>query len=181
MAATLDQIAGFLEEGEVKHRLDLEKNCIRTGFGTECYRNADGDNGVQLVIRLDEDGEFIKVFAPSAYSYSEGPHKFALFQTLLQISWRTKMIQFEYDKNDGEVRAIIEFPLEDAQLTRKQLMRCVSGIVQILDNYHDEIVAAIEHGKLPEDEEDLMTEFQEFLRQRKGQRSKPSDGSDLPE
>lgn len=181
MATTLNQIADFLKEQDIKHRLDLEKNHIRTGFGTKHYSDKDGDNGVQLVIKLEEDGEFIKVFAPNAYSYPEGPHKFALFQTLLQVSWRTKMIQFEYDKNDGEIRAIIEFPLEDALLTKKQLMRCVLGIVQILDEYHEDIIAAMEHGKLPADEGDLFAEFQEFLRQRKGQRANPSDGSDLPE
>jgi hypothetical protein len=53
---------------------------------------------------------------------------------MLCISWETKMLQWEYDPNDGEIRAIIEFPLEDSSLTEKQFNRCLSGLIQIIDN-----------------------------------------------
>jgi hypothetical protein len=43
------------------------------------------------------------------------------------------MLQWEYDPSDGEIRAIIEFPLEDSILTEKQFYRCLSGLIQIVD------------------------------------------------
>jgi hypothetical protein len=53
---------------------------------------------------------------------------------MLAISWETKMLQWEYDPSDGEIRAIIEFPLEDSMLTERQFNRCLSGLIQIVDN-----------------------------------------------
>jgi hypothetical protein len=53
---------------------------------------------------------------------------------MLSISWETKMLQWEYDPSDGEIRAIIEFPLEDSILTEKQFNRCLHGLIQLVDN-----------------------------------------------
>ena len=92
------------------------------------------DQSLGLVVALLENGEYIKVFAPKAYVVEE--HRAPVFAlACAMIQWKTKMIQFEYDPSDGEVRPIIEFPLEDAELTQKQLLRCVSGIVQLVEEY----------------------------------------------
>jgi hypothetical protein len=166
MATTLEQVAAFMESEGLRFKID--DGVIRTGFQTPHYRDTDGDPGIPLVIRLEEDGEFIKVIAPNLYSYPDGPHKAALFQTLLMTSWDTKMIQYEYDARDGEVRAIIEFPLEDAPLTAKQLMRCLHGIAGLVDESHEKVVAAMENGKVPDTDDgggmaELWREFQAFL------------------
>lgn len=43
------------------------------------------------------------------------------------------MLQWEYDPSDGEIRAIIEFPLEDAILTERQFNRCLDSLVELVD------------------------------------------------
>lgn len=171
MPATIAQIAEFLEADGLPFKTDGER--IRTGFKTHVYRDKDGDPGISLVIRLEEDGEFFKIIAPRVYEYADGPNKGALFQVLLMISWNTKMIQYEYDVSDGEVRAIIEFPLEDSTLTKKQLMRCLHGIAELVDNNHEKVVAAMTKGELPDPSDDdsemarLWAEFQVFLEQKR--------------
>ena len=77
------------------------------------------------------------------------------------------MIQFEYDDSDGEIRAIIEFPLEDAELTRRQLLRAVQALVQIVDKYHPVIYKALREGVIEFDEsgnplEELQSAFSRF-------------------
>ena len=126
----------YLTSEGLKHRIDQDKDVIITGFGTEQYVDKDGENHLGMVISLEEDGEFLKIFTPQCYSALDETNRPALLQTLLMVSWKTKMIQFEYDDSDGEVRAIIEFPLEDAELTRRQLLRSVQALVQIVDKYH---------------------------------------------
>lgn len=170
MAATIQQISEFLESEGLRHR--IEEGFLRTGFKTENYRDSDGDPTVGLIVKLEENGEFIKIIAPQVYSYADGPHKAALFQTLLMVSWDTKMIQYEYDVNDGEVRAIIEFPLEDAPLTKKQLLRCVHAIAGLIDENHEKVVAAMTRGEVPkpetgDDTAALWAEFQAFLEQKR--------------
>jgi hypothetical protein len=173
MPATIEQIAGFLDAEGLKYR--IEDGFIRTGFQTSNYRDTDGDAGIQLAIaleKLEHDGEFIKVVAPNIYRYPEGPHKAALFQTLLTISWDTKMIQYEYDPRDGEVRAIIEFPLADSALTQRQLMYCIHGLTALAEENHETVMAAMTKGELPERESDeemaaMWAEFQAFMEQKK--------------
>jgi len=170
MATTLREISGFLNEEGLKHSDPDGKDYIRTGFRTDNYRNPDGEHSLSIIIRLEEDGEFVKVFAPEAYkcpSDLSSFHRLSLFQTLLQVSWMTKMVQFEYDPDDGEIRPIIEFPLEDALLTRRQISRCLHALAQILDRHHEAIVDAVNHGLTPETPKANMEAYEEFLRQRR--------------
>ena len=152
MATHIAAIKGFLEAEELKYDHDDGDLFIRTGFRTDDYEK-DGRKSVRLIIELSEEGRFIKFFAPKAYTMPKSAssfHKMALFQTLLQISWQTKMVQFEYDPDDGEVRVIVEFPLMDAELTRQQMRRCLMALANIIDDHHQQITDAIQCGITPE-------------------------------
>ncbi|NJN86512.1 MAG: hypothetical protein HC881_09620 [Leptolyngbyaceae cyanobacterium SL_7_1] len=128
MGATLEQIAIYLDNAGWKYRIDPEECRILTGV------YADNVENFLIVVQLDEDGEFFELFAPRILSgVKDHPYKAAILQTMLNISWETKMLQWEYDPSDGEIRAIIEFPLEDSTLTEKQFNRCLHGLVQIVD------------------------------------------------
>ncbi|MGB3495984.1 MAG: hypothetical protein WBA57_24865 [Elainellaceae cyanobacterium] len=128
MAVTLEEIAIYLEHGGLRYRLDPDNQSILMGI------DADHVENFLLVVQLEEDGEFFKLFAPRVLAgVDEHPYKEAILQTMLSISWETKMLQWEYDPSDGEIRAIIEFPLEDATLTERQFNRCLYGLVQIVD------------------------------------------------
>lgn len=173
MATSIEEIKEFLREEGMKFREVDGANYVRTGFVTENYTDTDGEKNCGLIIAVEEGGEFLKVAAPKAYQFPKNAnsfHKMALFQTLLQISWDTKMLQFEYDPDDGEVRAIIEFPIEDSILTRKQLMRCIFGITAILEKYHEHILDAMKQGITPESDSEKKKAFEEFQRQRREQR-----------
>ncbi len=179
MATTIEEVKQFLNEEGKKFREVPGKDFLRTGFITENYTDIEGEKLCHLVVAVEEDGEFLKVLAPKAYQFSKDAssyNKMALFQTLLQISWDTKMVQFEYDPDDGEVRAIIEFPIEDSTLTRKQLMRCIFGITGILEKYHDQIMDAMRNGLTPETDEERKRAFEEFQRQRREERRRELGG-----
>lgn len=188
MPATIEQITGFLEAEGLKYR--VEDGFIRVGFQTSTYRDGDGDPGILLIIaleKLDNDGEFLKVIAPNIYRYPEGPHKATLFQLLLMISWGTKMIQYEYDMRDGEVRAIVEFPIADSTLTQRQLMYCIHGLTAIAEDNHEAIVTAMTKGELPKPKAEeqemaaLWAEFQAFIEQKKRAENKTGESHGLPE
>ncbi|MFH7025082.1 MAG: hypothetical protein ACHBN1_06695 [Heteroscytonema crispum UTEX LB 1556] len=129
MGANLQQIAKYLDNLGWDYRFDDEADRIITGV------EADNLEDFLIVVQLDEDGKFFRVFAPQVLSgVQDHPHKAAILQTMLAISWETKMLQWEYDPSDGEIRAIIEFPLEDSILTEKQFNRCLSGLIQLVDS-----------------------------------------------
>jgi hypothetical protein len=129
MGANLKQIANYLDRLGWDYRLEEEEDRIITGV------DADNLEDFLIVVQLDEQGKFFRVFAPQVLvGVQDHPYKGAILQTMLAISWETKMLQWEYDPSDGEIRAIIEFPLEDSILTEKQFHRCLSGLIQIVDN-----------------------------------------------
>lgn len=149
MATTVDKIAEYLDRRGLKYRLDASKSRAIINI------QADNLDKFKVVVQLDDDGEFFKLFAPEVLSgVQDHPHKDAILQTMLCISWETKMLQWEYDPSDGEIRAIIEFPLEDAALTERQFYRCLSGLVEMVDDFAmPRLKQVMETGKDPGDPE----------------------------
>lgn len=154
MATSLSEIMQFMRNIGWKAKIPDGKNFVVTGFRTDQYRDSDGDNYLQVIIRVDENGEFLEVFSPMVYKYKDGPYKLPLFQACLMVSWRTKMLQFEYDERDGEIRAIVEFPLEDANLTERQLARVINGLVHLVDHFDETFRRVMENGEIKFPDED---------------------------
>jgi len=142
VATTLSTIESYMIAEGLKY--SLNDDYIRTSFATDLYKDQDGDSSVFIIARIEEDGEYFKLMAPNLYHYPpEGPNTSEVFRILLGVCWRSKLIKYEYDERDGEIRAIVEFPLEDASLSSRQFLRCLNGLVQIIDEYHEAIATAI--------------------------------------
>ncbi len=148
MATSIKEISGFLDSENLKYETHADEDYILTGFKMPTYKNVEGKDQLLIVVKLEEDREFLKIFTPKAYQYKEGPHLGVVLQACMFVSWRTKMLQYEFDPSDGEIRAVIEFPLEDAKLTKKQFMRVLLAIPELLDKYDPMIRGAIEKGKI---------------------------------
>ena len=143
MSMTLEEVAEILDRYDMKYK--IKGNEIITGMETENYRNMHGDNGLLIVIQLDEDGEYINIFAPMAFQV-DGEHVDAFLRACMIIQWKTKLIQFEYDENDGEIRPIVEIPLEDGKLTDRQLMRSLAGLASLVDEFTPVLERAKDEG-----------------------------------
>lgn len=189
MPATIEQIVGFLQSEDIK--VTVEDNLIRFGFHTKVYRNQRGEPGLFLAIgleKLEHDGEFLRIVAPGIYKYPDGPHKAAVFQLLLMISYGSKLVQYEYDQRDGEIRAIIELPIADSTLTKRQLMLCLQAITTIAEDGHELIIAAMNKGELPkpissEDQQmrAMWEEFQRFIANKNKADASSQQDPGLPE
>ena len=66
----------------------------------------------------------------------------------MTISLMTKGVQFEYDQDDGEIRLILEFPLEDNDLTAKQTHRCIALLMAVADSYYGVLQRAMTSGEV---------------------------------
>lgn len=144
MATSISEISGFLKETGYRFE-QFGENQIRLGFTTQNYINPLGHKSLLLLISLFEDGRYLAVSAPLAMKLA-GPHADAFVRACMMFQWQTKLIQFEYDDSDGEIRPVIEFPLEDAPLTRTQLNRCLHGMVTLVDEVYPILKKALETG-----------------------------------
>ena len=86
-----------------------------------------------VVIELLEERNFLYIYSPQLLNIKDSVFKGVAFQTMLALSYEMKMLRFEYDPNDGEVRASIELPIEDGNLTLKQFQCCLMGLVYMID------------------------------------------------
>jgi hypothetical protein len=143
MSTNLDQIAGYLTNRSLKFTRDDGRGILVVPFKRP-------DNEPLLVfIRVENEGRFLKIFAPKLLTYQRGPHKPKLLETLLLTCWESKMLQWEYDPSDGEIRPMVEFPIEDAFLTERQFMRAFEGLVQLVNTYFPRLQKVIETGQDP--------------------------------
>ena len=145
MAMTIGEIAGILDQMEFKYA-KRDDHTIALFMRMKTYENPENsEKSLLLVAQLLEEGEYFQLFAPKAFVV-KGEHQDAFLRACAIIQWRTKLIQFEWDRNDGEVRPVIEFPLEDAKLTRKQFERCIQGMCSILDEFFPKLKKAADEG-----------------------------------
>jgi hypothetical protein len=153
MATNIDEISKHLDAEGLKHSKRAEAGDILTGFRMNAYKDAQGEAVLRLVIKPESNGTFLRVFAPFLYSLkgADGaahPHRDAVFQALLVANYRTSMLQYEFDPNDGEVRASVEFPVEDGTVTQRQVRAILHGIASVVDEADPFLRAALETGRV---------------------------------
>jgi hypothetical protein len=132
MSVTIDQIAEFLDEQELSYGKHEDFAAIMLGFRLEPettrYRDRDGDAHLGFLIRVSEEGEFLTVSIPWTWNLADCPHKAAVFEALLDFQARSKLVRFDYDPDDGELRANAEIAVEDSSLTSTQFHRLIKAV-----------------------------------------------------
>lgn len=152
MATCLEQLAGFLDEYDLNYKVDKDRSAILIAFACSAesggYTTPDGEATVRLVIRVAEDGEFLSVFSPNAWNIDACPHKAAVFEAIPSIQSQYKMLRFDYDPADGELRPNIELPLEDSSITSDQFHRLIHGLLDGIQRFDRVIRHAMETGEV---------------------------------
>lgn len=180
MATTYETICSFLETQEISFERH-DNGAILVQYNMEKYRNPQGDTDLLVAIELENEGRFLKIFVPNAFSYHEGPYKAVVLQAALFVNFQSKMLQFEYDPRDGEIRAMVEFPLEDSQLTEEQFLRAFHGLCVLVEEYSPFIHHAM-HGTLDAASSGLDKEtFAQFMRLMRTDAGNDSQVRDDPE
>jgi hypothetical protein len=128
MSINLDLLTNYLEQLQLSHEIQRKEERIIIGF------NTDNVGKLPIIICLSEEGEFLQFYAPGLLNVNDRVFKGVAFQTMAVLSYEMKLLRFEYDPTDGEVRASIELPIEDGTITFKQFQRCLLGLVQLIDD-----------------------------------------------
>jgi hypothetical protein len=150
MPTTITEIKGFLDEFDLKYQVDEEREAILIGFNCRnentTFRDGDGDPFLRVVVRVLERGEFVAIFVPNAWNIGDSPSKSLIFEACVSFQLRYKMLRFDYDPEDGELRPNIELPLENASLTSQQFHRLVHGVLHGVQQFDKVIRHALETG-----------------------------------
>ena len=151
MAIKMEDILIALDEANLRYSLhELTQEPVIL-FPTENYQNENRRPLLIVVIQLTEDGEYIKFFVPAAYHIPLDESAYAVLKSFAIIAWQVKLLDFEVDPGDGEVRPTIDFPIEDGTLTTEQIRRCCKTLARLVDIFHPYLKYALTHNVVHED------------------------------
>ena len=146
MAMTLQEISDILTSNGFNHSYDKEDKIIFA-------KGTSSGESLALFIRLNEDGEFFdmssRLMDGDEFLNTKGTkHLQVLMAYLLQRNFDTKFGTWEYNSEDGTISFAVEIPLEDNNLTAKQLKR-ITGIMISAGDEAKNIKHILAKGSLP--------------------------------
>ena len=147
MSISIKEISYFLNTNGIEYSIREDRNDILTSFEMENYYNVENEPFLNIVIQLDEKNSILKIFSPNCYRCLEKNKKTALFETLLNISWKNQLMRFEFDPRDGEVRASVQLAIEDSLLTERQFLRSLLELISTVDRNHHVIQKVLDTGE----------------------------------
>ena len=124
---------------EIKRMIDSDKGVYFEHPRKETLLMPMAINGelISLFIELGEDGEWLRFFIPKFLSVKSAPTAF--FHRLLELNRMHKVGAFAYNPRTGEVSLDAGIPIEDAELSHKQLKRAIYAVCGIVREYKSEL------------------------------------------
>lgn len=154
MATTLKELESLFQSIGWKYKCQQEKpdsadGYLYSAFPTKQYRDADGDSMVTFIFNVQESGELIKIVVPRLYTCINPQFRRAFFEVAIRKTFEKKLCFYDYDHRDGEIRMLLDLPLEDACMTERQIKRIVQSMLMHIDANDEVVRAAVEQGELP--------------------------------
>jgi len=147
MAMTLKEVSTIFDDIGFSHKLDEEDNVIISAGGSS-------ENRLAYFVRMREDGEMFdmagRLLDENANQVNTKGNRYTkeLMAYLLLRNWETKFGTWEFDHTDGLISFAVEIPLEDNNLTKKQLQR-ITKIMMSASKEAGDIKSILSTGSLP--------------------------------
>jgi hypothetical protein len=144
MTISVDQIAALLEQSDFN--FEREDEIILSGLDL-------GDGQAVSMIFVASGGGSVFKLAMGRIIPLEliqaSDHKAVFHLYLLSAAWNSSFGTPEVDRDDGELRVLVEIPLADAVMTLDQLRLAIHGAGQLCDLIRKEGTEVLRTGQLP--------------------------------
>src|SRR5438477_12012317 len=130
---TLDMLARYLDRDDWRYDLDPEGSCIRTGFR--------GDHGTyRAMVLFDAEKQRVRFIVPNYLNLTKITDKTRILERLMELNMQYILLKFGYDPADGEVRAEIDVPVNDSNLSYEGFRRCLYCLLTAVDEEYPEMM-----------------------------------------
>ena len=150
MPTSLSECATALADEGVRHHVDIEQQVIRVVFVTRHYRNLRGERLAIVRIETPDEGQRCRVSMERAFSVGGDPD--GACGRFCRLAAETPLVGVEFDADREDLRMVVEMPVEDATLSRLQILSMVDRLVEAAENWH---FAAVEPGRNQPDGRDV--------------------------
>lgn len=160
MAMSLKEVSTVFDTIGWKHKLDEEDGVIISMGGNS-------SSNLAFFTRMREDGELFDMAGRLLDDNNDqvnakgSAHIKVLMSYLLLRNYQTKFGTWEFDHESGIISYAVEIPLEDNNLTEKQLQRIVN-LLNSAGDEADKIKHILEHGSLPIEGDDAAKKIAEL-------------------
>jgi hypothetical protein len=140
MAVTLRRCAEHLVAAGVRHHLDAQEQVIRVVRITREYRSRRDEKLAILQVTAPDDGRRCRVTIERAFAV--GPDAARTCLDLCRAAAATPVVGVEFDAEFENLRMVAEAVVEDGDLTRRQLVSMVDGLVEAAEIWHASVCGA---------------------------------------
>lgn len=125
--------------------------CLLTFNDAPAYQNPQGENTLSVFCTVMEDGEMLQVMTPYFFHAESSKQLQQIISKLYSNETLERLTRFWADPEDGEVRAILEVPIEDAEVDKTVIGSFISRyLVELIDAY-GRVTGSTEKSLIPEE------------------------------
>jgi len=128
MAVTIKQLASALAAGGIRHHVDVDDHVIRVVFVTKRYLNPRGERLAILQLEATDGGNTCRASLPRSFPAGSAlPDRcLSLCQALADVP----LARLEHDPASDTLQLTAELPVEDGELTPRQVFALLDAIVE---------------------------------------------------
>lgn len=124
--------------------------CLITFNSSPAYQDPQGENILRVFCTVMEDGELLQIGTPYFF-HAESPKQLQeIISKIYDNETLERLTRFWADPDDGEVRAIMEVPIEDADVDKTVVGNFISRyLIELIDAYC-RVTGSTEKSLIPE-------------------------------
>ena len=126
MAIKFKQIINYLDKQKLNYATQANQPIAYLSFKAENVEQID------TVIALEDDGTYLSM-STDVMTIGDSPLKCLIHQTLLDISYKSRLVRWGYDPISGKICASVELALPNANLSEQQFYCYLETLVYIVD------------------------------------------------
>jgi len=152
MSVPVEAIQGFLLRAGLKFAMNDQGGTngqFLLSFRTKNYVNQEGKKSLSLMVSVAEDGRYLEIAAVNLYSATKAKDVGKLCEFLMGQNYNTKLMRWEIDRTDNEIRATVEAAPLDGSITFHAFMRMLMMVPTVADSLHSTITKVMTTAKLP--------------------------------
>jgi hypothetical protein len=139
MAVTVGEFAKLCAAGGLRHHHDAQEGVVRVVLVTKCYVNPRGERLAIVRIEAADAGARCRVVLERAFAGGQRPAATCL--AVCQATSDVPFVRIEHDQASRCLRLVAGLPIEDGQVTARQLFALVDGIVAAAEAGHRALAA----------------------------------------
>ena len=125
--------------------------CLLLFNGSPAYQDPQGENILRVFCTVMEDGELLQIGTPYFFHAESTKQLQEIISKLYDNESLERLTRFWADPEDGEVRAIMEVPIEDAVVDKTVIGNFISRyLIELIDAYC-RVTGSTEKSLIPEE------------------------------